>query len=218
VRYLAPAVAEFVERFPDMRFDVELSDRAVDLVDEGFDLALRVGDIGSQNLVARKVGETRLVCCASPAYFAKHGTPRTPEQLSAHTCLTYEYSSSKNVWPFRDRDGKERNVRIAGPVHANNGRFLAALAVQGVGIALEPDFIVGPDLRAGRLTAVLGDFSSAQGSIYVVYPSRRHLSAKVRAFTDYLAQRFTGAEWALKPATRTRATGTGGARKSWAKR
>jgi len=200
VRHLAPAVAEFIRRFPDMRFDVELSDRAVDLVDEGFDLALRIGDIGSQNLVARKVGVTRLVCCAAPSYFARHAKPRTPEELSTHVCLTYEYSPLKNVWPFRDREGKDRNVRIAGPVHANNGRFLEALAVEGVGVVLEPDFIVGPDVSAGRLVPVLGEFTSAQGSVYVVYPSRRHLSAKVRAFTDLLVQHFATVEWSSQAA------------------
>ena len=199
-RYLAPAIAAFIARFPEMRFDVELSDRAVDLVDEGFDAALRVGNIGSQNLVGRKIGVTRLVCCAAPAYVARHGKPRTPEGLAEHTCLTYEYSALKNVWPFRDRKGKDRNVRVTGPVHANNGRFLEALAVEGVGIAYEPDFIVGPDLRAGRLTAILTDFDAPPATIYVVYPSRRHLSAKVRAFAEFLAERFSAAEWTLGPA------------------
>ncbi len=133
-----------------MRFDIELSDRAVDLVDEGFDVAVRIGPIGSQNLVGRKVGETRLVCCAAPSYLAQHGEPATPEDLAGHACLTYEYSSLGNVWPFRDRAGSERNVRVVGPVHANNGRFLEALAVEGVGIVYEPDFIVGPDVQRGK--------------------------------------------------------------------
>jgi len=198
-RHLAPAIANFVTRFPEMRFDVELSDRAVDLVDEGFDIAVRIGAIGSQNLVGRKIGTTGLVCCAAPAYLAKNGEPVTPEDLAAHACLTYEYSSLRNMWPFRDRDGGERNVRVAGPVHANNGRFLEALAVEGTGIAYEPDFIVGPDVRAGKLVPILREFQPPPASIYVVYPSRRHLSAKVRAFTDFLAARFTDADWTLSP-------------------
>src|SRR5260221_356469 len=127
-RHLASAIAEFITRYPAMRFDVELSDRAVDLVDEGFDVAVRIGPIGSQNVVGRRIGETRLVCCAAPSYLARHGEPRTPEELSSHACLTYEYSSLRNVWPFRDRDSRDRNVRIACPVNANNGRFLPALA------------------------------------------------------------------------------------------
>src|SRR5260221_13528867 len=102
-----------------MRFDVELSDRAVDLVDEGFDVAVRIGPIGSQNVVGRRIGETRLVCCAAPAYLARHGEPRTPEELSSPACLAHEYSALRNGGPFRHRDGRDRNVRVAGPVNAN---------------------------------------------------------------------------------------------------
>ena len=198
-RHLAPALAEFVARHPHMRFDIELSDRATDLVEEGFDVAVRIGDIGSQNLVSRKVGATRLVCCAAPSYVERHGAPRAPEDLARHACLTYEYSAQRHVWPFRDRDGRERNVRVAGAIHANNGRFLEAMAVAGVGIAFEPDFIVGPDVRAGRLVRLLHGFAPPPTSIHVVYPSRRHLSAKVRAFADFLVARFASAEWVLAP-------------------
>jgi DNA-binding transcriptional LysR family regulator len=197
-RHLAPAIADFITRFPAMRCDVELSDRAVDLVDEGFDVAVRIGPIGSQNLVSRKIGETHLVCCASPSYLARRGEPATPEDLAAHACLTYEFMSQRSVWPFRDREGRARDVRIAGPVHANNGRFLEALAVAGLGIVCEPDFIVGPDVQAGRLTPILGDFAPPPSSIYIAYPSRRHLSAKVRAFTDFVAARFVASDWTLE--------------------
>jgi DNA-binding transcriptional LysR family regulator len=196
-RHLAPAIAEFIVRYPDMRFDIELSDRATDLVDEGFDAAVRIGAIGSQNLVGRKIGVTQLVCCASPEYLARHGKPKTPEDLAAHACLTYEYSALKNVWPFRDQQGRDRSVKVAGPVHANDGRFLTALAVTGAAIVLEPDFIVGPEVRAGRLVTILRSFEVPPGNIYVVYPSRRNLSAKVRAFTDFLSARFAQADWAL---------------------
>ena len=196
-RHLAPAIAEFMARYPQMRFDAELSDRVVDLVDEGFDAAVRIGAVGGQNLVARKVGVTQLVCCAAPAYLAQHGEPQVPEDLAAHACLTYAYTPQSGHWPFRDREGRERNVRVSGPAHANSGSFLEALAVAGLGIAFEPDFIVGPDVRAGRLVPILRAFAPPAADVNVVYPSRRHLSAKVRAFTDFLAQRFTGAEWAL---------------------
>jgi DNA-binding transcriptional LysR family regulator len=196
-RHLAPALADFVARHPAMRFDVELSDRATDLVEEGFDVAVRIGEIGSQNLVGRRVGATHLVCCAAPSYLARMGTPGKPEDLARHACLTYEYSPQRSVWPFRDAKGRERNVRVAGAVHANNGRFLEALAVEGVGIAYEPDFIVGPDVRAGRLTQLLRGYAPPPTNIYVVYPSRRHLSAKVRVFADFLAARFANAEWLL---------------------
>ena len=203
-RHLAPAVADYYVRYPQLRFDIELSDRATDLIDEGFDLAVRIGAIGSTNLVGRKVGETRLLCVAAPSYVARHGAPRQPEDLVNHVCLTYEYSASRYVWQFRDARGRERNVRIAGPIHANNGRFLEALAVAGVGIAYEPDFIVGPDVRAGRVVVLLRKFAAPPSSIYVVYPSRRHLSAKVRTFADFLSERFAHPEWDLAPAETAR--------------
>jgi len=196
-RHLAPAVAEFMTRYPDMRFDLELSDRIVDLVDEGFDAAVRIGPIGGMNLVGRRVGATTLVCCAAPAYLARRGEPRAPEDLAAHTCLTYAYAPLAGQWPFRGADGSARNVRVNGPAHANNGSFLAALAIAGVGIAYEPDFIVGPDVQAGRLVPLMRAFVPAPSGINVVYPSRRHLSAKVRAFTDFLVQRFESAQWSL---------------------
>ena len=203
-RHLAPVIAAFIARHPQMRFDIELSDGATDLVDEGFDVAVRIGGIGSQNLIGRKVGETRLVCCAAPSYLARHGTPRTPADLAKHLCLTYEYAPQRNVWPFLDRKGQEQLIRIAGPVHANNGRFLEALAVAGVGIACEPDFIVGPDVRAGRLAVLLGGYAPRPSPIYVVYPSRRHLSAKVRVFAEFLAERFAAPDWTLTSAKAAR--------------
>jgi DNA-binding transcriptional LysR family regulator len=198
-RHLAPAIADFLERYPDMRFDVDLSDRASDLVDEGFDCAVRIGTIGSQNLVGRKIGQTRLVCCASPEYLAKRGEPRVPEDLTAHACLTYEYSPLKNIWPFRDAGGRDRSVKVAGPVHANYGAFLAALAAAGSAVVIEPDFLLGPDVRAGRLIPILREFEPPAANIYVVYPSRRNLSAKVRAFTDFLSARFVTPDWILQP-------------------
>ncbi len=190
VRHLAPAIAAFVAGHPHVKFDVSLSERMVDLVEEGYDLAVRIGEPGGQNLVARKLWRTRIVVCASPAYLARHGTPRAPEDLAAHACLTYEYLAPRNVWRFRDREGRERAVRVAGPLHANNGGLLAAAAVQGLGIAFEPDFIVAADLEAGRLRALLEEFEAPVSDVHAVYPSRRHLSAKVRAFVEFLAARW----------------------------
>jgi DNA-binding transcriptional LysR family regulator len=205
-RHLAPALAEFHARHPQLRFDVELSERAVDIVDEGIDLAIRIGSLGSQSLIARKIGVSALVCCASPAYLARRGTPRVPADLAQHACLSYEYSPERSTWRFHDGEGREHEVRIAGPVHANNGQMLCALAVAGVGISLEPDFIVAPDVRAGRLVTLLSGFTPAPIDIHAAYPSRRHLSAKVRAFVDFLAARFAvDPEWVMKPAAGRRA-------------
>lgn len=190
VRHLSPAIAAFLARHPEVRFDVALSDRIVDLVEEGYDLAVRIGATGGENVVARLLGKTHMVCCAAPDYLKRHGTPRSPEDLARHRCLTYEYLQSRDLWRFRDRGGRERNARVSGPLHSNNGDLLAAAAVQGVGIALEPGFIVGADLKAGRLMPVLEAYAAPVSPIYAVYASRRYLSAKVRAFVDFLAERF----------------------------
>jgi DNA-binding transcriptional LysR family regulator len=199
--YLASAIAEFRERHPQLRFDVELSDRAVDLVDEGLDLAVRIGEIGSQALIGRRVGVSQLVCCASPSYVERSEPLRTPADLAAHACLTYEYSTIGNQWHFADAAGAAHEVRVSGPAHANNGAMLAALAVAGVGIILEPDFIVAADVRAGRLVRLLPEYAAPSIGIHVAYPSRRHLSAKVRAFVDFLAARFAqDPAWRLSPA------------------
>lgn len=186
-RYLAPAIAAFVARHDEVRFDVELSDRIVDIVDEGFDLAVRIGEIRSQFLVARRIGATSLVCCAAPSYLERHGTPRTPDDLARHSCLTYEYAATRHQWRFIGADGGDRVVRIGGPLHANNGRMLGALAVEGAGIVCEPDFILAPDLERGALVPILTDWTLPSIAIHAAYPSRRHLSAKVRAFVDFLA-------------------------------
>ena len=194
VRHVAPAIAAFLAKHGEVRFDVSLSDRIVDLVEEGFDLGIRVGTPGPHNVVARKLGETRVVPCASPDYLAKHGTPQVPEDLAGHNCFTYEYVTPRNVWTFRDADGRERPVRVGGNLHSNNGDILAEVAARGAGIVFEPTFIVGPEVRAGRLVPLLQDFTPAPLPIYAVYSSRKHLSAKVRLFVDFLLEHFAGAE------------------------
>jgi len=193
---VTPAIAAFLARHAEVKFDVSLSDRIVDMVEEGFDLAIRIGGTGAQNLVARKLGEARLIACASPDYIARHGAPATPEDLARHNCLTYEYAL-RDAWTFRDATGRERTVRVAGSLNSNNGDLNAVAAVQGVGIALEPDFIVGSELKRGTLVPVLETFEARASPIYAVYPSRRFLPAKVRAFVDFLVERFTGTRgWA----------------------
>ncbi len=194
-RYLAPAIAEFEARHPQVRFDIELSDRFVDLVEEGLDLAIRIGTVRSQALIARRIGTTTLVCCAAPAYLRAHGVPSAPERLAHHACLTYAYSPERHVWRFVDAHGGAHGVPVGGPAHANNAEILAALAVAGMGVVLEPDFVVAPQVRAGTLVPLLPGYAAASLPLQAVYPSRRHLSAKVRAFIDFVAARF-----ALDPA------------------
>ena len=197
-RYLAPAVAEFAGRHPQVAFDIDLSDRAVDLVEEGFDLAVRIGPVGPQALVARRIADTQLVCCAAPAYLARRPPLRTPDDLQHHECFAYTYAAAANGWTFEDRDGTWHTPRVSFRHRANNGRMLMAMAVAGVGIALEPDFIVADEVRAGRLVRVLPEYQPPRSPVSAVYPSRRHLSAKVRAFVDFLAARYASAKpWSL---------------------
>jgi len=187
VRHLAPLVAAFIEHHPLVRVDVALSDHRVDLVEAGLDLAIRIGAPGGDSLVARRLAESRLVLCASPDYLRRRGTPRTLADLATHDCLLYHHVEPRNVWSLLDRKGREHSVRVSGPVDADNGDFLVALAAAGLGIAMEPDFIVGPELADGRLVRILEDWRGRATGIYAVYPSRRHLPAKVRLFVDFLA-------------------------------
>jgi DNA-binding transcriptional LysR family regulator len=193
IRYLAPVLADFAREHADVIYDLDVSDRAVDLVEEGYDLAVRIGNIGQQGMVARRLGWTQIVCCAAPAYLARCTTPlTTPADLLQHECLSYSNVGVPNAWRFRaGHDGAEEvTVRIAPRHRASNGQLLAALATQGLGIVYTPDFIVAEEIRAGRLVPLLREFRPPRSPIAAVYPSRRHLSAKVRVVVEYLARRF----------------------------
>lgn len=191
VERLAPAIARFHARHPGLRFEVAVADRIVDLVEEGFDLAVRIGTVGSEQLVARRLGAMRLLLCASPAYLARRGTPRTPGDLAGHDLLTYAYSATPGTWTLRDAAGTPVTVRARGSLHANSGEVLVAAAVAGQGIVLETDFHVAAALADGRLVRVLPELDGGGGDIYAVYPSRRHLSAKVRLFVEHLVAEFS---------------------------
>lgn len=196
IRHVAPAIAEFIAQYPQVQVDIDLSDRAVDLVEEGFDLAIRIGAIGQQGLVSRRLGSTQLVCCASPAYLARHPAPiRVPADLAAHSCLSYTQVAVPNTWRFTGPDGARHEFRVPPRHRVNNGRMLVELAAAGLGITNEPDFIVDPEIRAGRLVRVLDGFVAPASNIAAVYPSRRLLSTKVRTFVDFLARRFEAARW-----------------------
>ncbi len=196
IRHVAPAIANFTAQYPQVQVDVDLSDRAVDLVEEGFDLAIRIGAIGQQGLVSRRLGGTQMVCCAAPAYLARHTAPiRAPADLAAHECLSYTQVGLPNTWRFTGPDGARHEFRVPPRHRANNGRMLVELAVAGLGVTNEPDFIVNPEIRAGRLVRVLEGFVAPTTNVAAVYPSRRLLSTKVRTFVDFLAQRFAAASW-----------------------
>ena len=176
-------------RHPQLKIDMALNDRLVDLIDEGFDVAIRIARLTDSSLIARKLAPLRIVACAAPDYWRRNGRPAHPGDLAGHNCLVYAYLMNPNEWHFQGREGQIK-VGISGNLRVNNGDALKAAALGGLGVYLGPTFIVGEDLRIGRLEAVLEDFSESDGSIYAVYPHSRHLSAKVRSFVDYLAERF----------------------------
>ena len=187
---LAPAFAAICRTYPEITLDVVLSDGVADFVEEGLDLAIRVGRVGSENLVARHIGETALLIAASHDYLARMGNPGHPEDLLRHACFTYTYSATGNQWQFEDEAGQSVSVRIGGPVNANNGMLLAEMAAAGSGIVLAPCFILQPLIAAGRLVQVLPEWKQRRLPIHVVYPTRRHLSAKVQAMTGFLSNWF----------------------------
>ena len=191
---IAPALPELLARHPELRIDMLLSDRLVDLVEEGFDLAIRIGPLPDSTLVARRLAPDRRVVCGTPGYFERHGRPRTPAELEGHNCLGYSFLGAQSEWRFRGPRG-ERAQRVRGNFQANNGEVLRAALLQGLGLALMPTFIVGRDLAAGRLETVLEEHELPAGGVYAVYPHGRHLSPKVRACVDFLASRFASAPW-----------------------
>ncbi len=187
---LAPAFAAFSRTYPEITLDLILSDSISDFVEEGLDLAIRVGHVGSENLVARHIGETTLLMGASPDYLSRAGMPEHPGELARHACFTYSYASGGNQWQFDNASGQSASVRIGGQVNSNNGMLLAEMAVAGGGIVRAPCFILQSLIAEGKLLQVLPDWDQGRLPIHVVYPTRRHLSARVQAMTAFLGDWF----------------------------
>jgi DNA-binding transcriptional LysR family regulator len=190
ILHLGPLLADFARSHPKVTMDLKLDDRYVNLVEDGIDVAVRIGALTDSSLVARRLAITRAIACAAPSYLAEHGTPESPEDLATHDCLIYSYLSTANVWRFTAPDGRELPVAINGTLRINNGIVLAEAAVAGHGILLTPSFYVAPLLRQGRLRQILAGYKLKELGIHAVYPQRGHVPPKVRAFVDFLAQRF----------------------------
>lgn len=190
-RQIAPLLPEFAQRFPRVSVELGLNDRLVDLAEEGWDLALRVGSLADSSLIARRIAPCRTVLCASPGYLKAHGTPRTVAELADHNCLGYTLSrlAGADRWTFGARG--DVSVNVAGNLRANNGDALLAAAVAGQGVIYQPTFVAADALRAGTLVAIALDHAAFEfAGIYAVYPPDRHPPAKLRAFIDFLAARF----------------------------
>jgi len=186
---LGCVLPEFLARHAGVTLDIRLDDRFVNLVAEGFDLAIRVGRLTDSSLVARKLAPSRQVIVASPAYLKARGAPKAPEDLSAHNCFVYTLSTGGNVWRFA-RGGEEVRVPVTGNLRLNNGLLERDAAERGAGIALLPTFYVGPLIAAGKLVVLMPDWKPPELGIYAVYPQTQHVAPKVRAFVDFLVGHF----------------------------
>jgi DNA-binding transcriptional LysR family regulator len=187
--HLAPAIAEFQRLHPRVEFDLNLNDRRVDLVEEGFDVAIRISQLADSSLMARKIAPCRMVAVASPEYLAQHGEPEKPADLARHECLRYTLTPNSEAWEF-ERDGSSISVPAHARMAVNNGDFIAAAAAAGIGIARLPTFIVADYLRSGRLRRILAAWTLPPIAVYAVYPKTRTLPAKTRRLIDFLVERF----------------------------
>lgn len=191
-RHIAPHIAGFCKRFPDVSVDLTLTDHFVDVIESGADVVIRVGGLSDSSLIARRLAPNRRILVASPEYLEEHGAPETPEALADHKCLVYKLNVRLAEWHMRAQDGALSKIRVSGPLIANNAEALHAAALGGLGIALLPTWTCGDDVFAGHLERLLpgheADLVSHETAIHAIYPHARHLSAKVRAFVDYLVE------------------------------
>jgi len=192
VSRLSAAVARFLAAYPEVDVNMVLDDRFVEVVAEGFDMAIRIGVLEDSSLRARKLAEARRVLAASPAYLAAMGAPRTLDDLGAHRLLHYSNAATGNFWRLRGPTGEERHIRVGGRLTANNGDSLMAAAEAGLGIAMLPSFIVGEAIAAGRLVEVLPNRAPDLVGVHALYPAGGFPPPKLRAFVDFLAEHFRG--------------------------
>lgn len=196
--HLAPLWPAFLQQHPKVTLDVTLSDRIVDLVDEGYDLAVRIARLPTSSLVSRKLTSTRLVLCASPEYLRRHGTPSEPAEISGHAVFSYTLLASGDTWSFEGPHAPV-GIKVTPRMRSNSGDTCCAAALQHQGIVLQPSFMVGDHLRSGALVEVLPAYRSIELGVYAVYASRKHLTPKVRVLIDFLAEAFRIRAWANGP-------------------
>ena len=186
-RYLAPVMAQFLQRYPDLHVELSLSDRFIDQIEAGLDLTVRIPQPGAAaSLHVQELFPAPVILCAAPSYLAQQGTPQVPADLAHHPCLAYGHLAADNQWLLVGPEGEHR-ISVNGPLCANNGDVLRAAAVQGLGITLLPAFIVQADLQAGRLQQLMPAYTGSAISVCVLYPINRHLSTKVQLLVDFLS-------------------------------
>jgi len=191
---LAPRWADFMSKYPELTLDITLSDRMVDLVEEGFDLAVRIASLPSSSLISRKLASTKMVLCASPTYIKKHGKPKHPSDLANHAVLSYSLLATGDTWEFDGKEGKVK-VNVRPIMRSNSGDTCVAAARKHKGIIGQPSFMVSEDLKRGTLVELMPQFRLPEFGIYALYPSRQYVSPKVRALINFLAKEMEGVAW-----------------------
>jgi len=199
-RYVAPALAEFTDKYPEVSIELDTGMEVVDIVGEGYDLAVRMSALEDSSLIARKIAPRRLMVSASPAYLIRHGRPKEPEELRSHNCLTFP----DMPWRFRYPDGV-RSVRVQGTWRSDNGRALVAAAERGLGLIRMTDYYMAAQLRQGELQLVLEDYEVQDAATWIIYPARDHLPTRVRFLIDFLAERLKRSEHLIEHVSRTSA-------------
>lgn len=208
VLHLAPLWAAFLNQNPKIELDINLNDRQVDLVEEGYDVAVRIARMESSSLVGRRFASTRMRLCAAPSYVKTHSPVKVPQDLTEHRVIAYSNFSSGNEWRFTGPDG-EHKVNTRSVIRCNNGDTCRSIALNAGGILLQPSFMVSEDLRRGELVELLPAYRSVELGIYAVYPTRKHLASKVRAFINFLVEQFEHVDWESGyPAEKTKARAT----------
>lgn len=192
---LLPILPRLRERHPELRLDLDFTDRRVDLVAEGVDVAIRFGTLTDSSLIARKIGWTTRIVCAAPAYLARRGVPKTPDDLARHDCLVFRDAAVAhlNRWPFQTREGR-REIDVTGPYRVGDGETLYRLALDGLGVARTSRFVAEAALKDGRLVPLLEEWQvDDQTPLHAVYPQRRYLPPRISTFIDFLVESFGGA-------------------------
>jgi len=192
IRHVGPLITEFMALHPAVEFDLDFNDRRIDLMQEGFDLAIRVARLPDSSLIARRLAPVPSALCASPDYLARRGTPARAADLAGHAALVYSNLANPDTWNFVGPEGQPGSVKVPVRLRANNGEFLTRAAIAGQGVILHPTFYLDEAIRAGQLVPLLTDHAWPQVNAYAVYPPTRHLSRRVRALVDFLAERLAG--------------------------
>lgn len=182
--HITQLIPEFLLRYPKISVDLVMDDKSVDLVEQGFDVAIRNGELEDSSLIARRLAPLHSIICASPEYLDHYGHPKSPSELSTHNCLLFSYSTNKDVWQF-NRCDEQVTIQVSGNYRVNNSEGLREAVIKGLGIARLPSFVAGDALRDGRLINVFPEYRMPSKNVYALYPERNYLPAKVRAFLDF---------------------------------